>query len=360
MTNLATKYRPKTFDDVVHQDSIITILKNQIETNEIKNAYLFCGGAGTGKTTTARIFANEINKGEGNPIEIDGASNNSVDNIREIIDNCKFKSLDGKYKVFIIDEVHMLSIGAFNALLKTLEEPPKNVVFILCTTDPQKIPSTILSRVQRFEFKRIPMNKLVDRLVYILEKEDEDIVISNCCSRDALSDEEWAKREGIELYTINHPGLEFIAKLADGGLRDAITLLDKAMSYTHELSIEDITEALGVSTFDDNNDLLFALLDKDTTNIISIINELYQNGKDLKTFIKSFTNFTLDILKYVITEELDFTKIPKSYEKYLDTYFDYEKDLLKILQNLNSLVNEVKWSDNPKSIIEMRLIGLCY
>lgn len=136
--NLATKYRPKKFNDIVCQDNVKIVLQNQIDTNGFKQAYLFCGSAGTGKTTSARIFANEINKGEGRIVEIDGASNNGVDNIRNLIDNCKMKSLDGTYKVFIIDEVHMLSIGAFNALLKILEEPPKGTIFILCTTDPQK------------------------------------------------------------------------------------------------------------------------------------------------------------------------------------------------------------------------------
>ena len=165
--NLATKYRPKKFGDLVCQDNVKIVLQNQIDLNEFKQAYLFCGSAGTGKTTSARIFANEINKGEGRIVEIDGASNNGVDNIRNLIDNCKMKSLDGTYKVFIIDEVHMLSIGAFNALLKILEEPPKGTIFILCTTDPQKIPATILSRVQRFDFKRIPTQRIMNRLTYI-------------------------------------------------------------------------------------------------------------------------------------------------------------------------------------------------
>ena len=171
MEALATKYRPRTFNDVVCQDNIKKVLTNQLETGEIKQAYLFAGSPGTGKTTSARIFANDVNGGKGKPIEIDGASNNGVDNIRSIIDDCKMKSLDSKYKVYIIDEVHMLSLGAFNALLKVLEEPPKRVIFILCTTDPHKIPPTILSRLQRFDFKRIPQFDIVQRLEYILKKE---------------------------------------------------------------------------------------------------------------------------------------------------------------------------------------------
>ena len=161
MKSLALKYRPQTFDDVVCQDSVMRVLSSQIEFKDFKQSYLFCGGAGTGKTTTARIFGKEVNGGKGRLIEIDGASNNGVDNIRNLIEDCKMKSLDSDYKVYIIDECHMLSIGAWNAFLKVLEEPPKGVIFIMCTTDPQKIPQTILSRVQRFDFTRIPTDKIV-------------------------------------------------------------------------------------------------------------------------------------------------------------------------------------------------------
>ena len=168
---LAVKYRPKVFEDVTEQGYIKDILRNQINNDEIKNAYLFCGGAGTGKTTTARIFANEINEGQGNPVEVDAASNNGVEQVRTIIDDAKFKALDSKYKVYIMDECHMLSTGAWNAMLKLLEEPPKTTIFILCTTDPQKIPATILSRVQRYDFQRISFEGIVKRLEYILQQE---------------------------------------------------------------------------------------------------------------------------------------------------------------------------------------------
>ena len=172
MKALAVKYRPTKFDDVTEQSSIKIILQEQISTRSIKNGYLFCGSAGTGKTTCARIFANEINEGHGTPIEMDAASNNSVDDIRNVIAQAQTKSLDSEYKIFIIDEAHSLSNSAWQAMLKTLEEPPAKSIFIFCTTDPQKIPKTILSRVQRYDFQRISQQGIVNRLRYIIEQEN--------------------------------------------------------------------------------------------------------------------------------------------------------------------------------------------
>lgn len=171
METLAIKYRPHTFDDVTEQGSVKTILENQIESNTIKHGYLFCGGAGTGKTTCARIFANEINNDEGEPIELDAASNNSVDDIRRLTTDAETKSLYSEYKVFIIDECHSLSNQAWQAMLKTLEEPPAKAIFIFCTTNPEKIPATILSRVQRYNFQRISHDGIVKRLEYVLQQE---------------------------------------------------------------------------------------------------------------------------------------------------------------------------------------------
>ena len=171
MKSLAVKYRPTTFDDVVEQGPIKMILQQQLKTNTIKHAYLFCGGAGTGKTTCARIFANEINHHQGNPIEMDAASNSSVDDVRNIIQQAKTKSLDSENKVFIVDEVHAISNTGWQAFLKLIEEPPAKSVFIFCTTDPQKIPKTILSRVQRYDFQRISHKGVVDRLKYVLKEE---------------------------------------------------------------------------------------------------------------------------------------------------------------------------------------------
>lgn len=173
MQTLAVKYRPKEWSDVVEQDSTKAILQQQLESNSIKNAYLFVGGAGTGKTTCARIFADEINNHEGTPIELDAASNSGVDDVRNIIQQAKLKSLDSEYKVFIIDECHSLSNTAWQAFLKLIEEPPAKSIFIFCTTNPEKIPKTILSRVQRYDFKRISQKGIIDRLKQILDKENK-------------------------------------------------------------------------------------------------------------------------------------------------------------------------------------------
>ena len=169
--SLAVKYRPKSWSEVSEQDSVCKILNNQIDTNTIRNGYLFCGGAGTGKTTCARIFADQINKGQGAPIELDAASNNSVEDIRKLIEQAQTQSLDSEYKTFIIDECHSLSNQAWQAMLKTLEEPPAKSVFIFCTTNPEKIPATILSRVQRFNFQRISQSGIIKRLEYVLQQE---------------------------------------------------------------------------------------------------------------------------------------------------------------------------------------------
>lgn len=203
---LAIKYRPKTFEDLTEQQAIVAILENQLSTNSVKHAYLFVGGAGTGKTTSARIFANKINKGQGEPIELDAASNNSVDDIRRITEQATKKSLDSEYKVFILDEVHVLSNQAWQAMLKTLEEPPAKSIFILCTTNPEKIPATILSRVQRYNFQRISHEGIVERLFHILECENEEIVSGG--SEEAKNNYTQAKVEGLPIIEWEAPAIE--------------------------------------------------------------------------------------------------------------------------------------------------------
>lgn len=335
MEALATKYRPRTFKDVVCQDNIKKVLTNQLDTGEIKQAYLFCGSAGTGKTTSARIFANDVNEGKGKPIEIDGASNNGVDNIRSIIDDCRMKSLDSKYKVYIIDEVHMLSIGAFNALLKVLEEPPKGVIFILCTTDPHKIPATILSRLQRFDFKRIPQFEIVQRLKYILNE------------------------EGNTTYDIE--ALEYIAKLADGGMRDAIMKLDTVLGYTTNITLQAVLDCLGITNYEHLLKIVQGIINKQADEPIQIIDSIYRDGKDLKLFVKDLNKFVLDLCKLNITRNKELTMIPTDIMRqciHIATNTS-KYDLVDILDGVNNLLDKIKYEQNPKNLIESELIILC-
>ena len=335
MEALATKYRPRTFKDVVCQDNIKKVLTNQLDTGEVKQAYLFCGSAGTGKTTSARIFANEVNAGKGKPIEIDGASNNGVDNIRNIIDDCRMKSLDSKYKVYIIDEVHMLSIGAFNALLKVLEEPPKGVIFILCTTDPHKIPATILSRVQRFQFKRIPQNEVVKRLQYVLQQEGK--------------------------ITYDMEALQYIAKLADGGMRDALMKLDTVLGYTTEITMEAVLDCLGITNYDYLFKIVSSIIKQDATTPMQLIDDLYKQGKDLKLFVKDLSKFVLDLCKLELTQDINTTMIPPELKtKCTQLLCKCDLDLLvDIMDAVNKLMDKIKYEQNPKSLIESELIILC-
>ena len=335
MEALATKYRPRTFKDVVCQDNIKKVLTNQLDTGEVKQVYLFCGSAGTGKTTSARIFANEVNGGKGKPIEIDGASNNGVDNIRNIIDDCRMKSLDSKYKVYIIDEVHMLSIGAFNALLKVLEEPPKGVIFILCTTDPHKIPATILSRVQRFQFKRILQNEVVKRLQYVLQQEGK--------------------------ITYDMEALQYIAKLADGGMRDALMKLDTVLGYTTEITMEAVLDCLGITNYDYLFKIVSSIIKQDATTPMQLIDDLYKQGKDLKLFVKDLSKFILDLCKLELTQDINTTMIPPELKtKCTQLLCKCDLDLLvDIMDVVNKLMDKIKYEQNPKSLIESELIILC-
>ena len=339
MKALAIKYRPKTFDDVVEQGAVKKILQEQLKTKTHKNTYLFTGGAGTGKTTCARIFANEINNHEGNPIEIDAASNNGVENVRDIIDNAKFKALDAAYKVYIIDECHSLSIGAWNAMLKLIEEPPAQTVFIFCTTDPQKIPATIISRVQRYDFQRITYQSVVDRLKQILDWENE------------------TNQEDI-IYDME--ALGYIAKLADGGMRDAITLLDKCLSYDLNLSIKTVLESLGAIDYNIMFDLTDGIIDVKADEVVKIIEEAHRSGVDLKQFMKLYMNFLLDAYKYFLMGDFEYLQIPSTYEEALNEYTDEEyQDIKELLDEVIRLNADIKWEPNPKPLIEATLILLC-
>lgn len=334
--SLAVKYRPTTFNDVVEQGPIKVILQQQLKTNTTKNAYLFCGGAGTGKTTCARIFANEINHNQGNPIEMDAASNSSVDDVRDIIQQAKTKSLDSEYKVFIIDECHSISNTGWQAFLKLIEEPPAKSVFIFCTTDPQKIPKTILSRVQRYDFQRISHNSVVQRLHEI------------CVAEEVAPTPAGTYDEA----------LDFIAKLADGGMRDAITLLDKCLSYSEDLTLENVVKALGAVDYDTMFFLTDSIITNELDSVIKTIENIHRAGKDLKQFVKTYTVFMLDLCKYGSLKSFEYLEIPSTYKKKMDTYNDhsYNEHFPSLLNTLVKLSADIKWETSPKALIEATLI----
>ena len=330
---LAIKYRPQTFEDLTEQSAVVTILTNQIETNTIKHGYLFCGGAGTGKTTSARIFANMINKGAGTPIELDAASNNSVEDIRRLTEDAQTQSIDSEYKVFVIDECHSLSNQAWQAMLKTLEEPPAKAIFIFCTTNPEKIPQTILSRVQRYNFQRISQEGIVTRLEYILTREISTVMPEY---KDAL---------------------EYIAKIADGGMRDGITLMDKCLSFSSDLTVENVIKALGVTDYNTMFDLNNAFFEKDKPKLIKIVSDVYSSGMDLKLFIKTYFEFLLDLNVYCLTKDLSMTKIPEIWVDEMNSYGSHEWSVSNnLLTYITDLQSSIKWEQNPKAVIIAKFI----
>lgn len=329
--SLAVKYRPRSFEDLTEQGAIKDILENQIKTKTFQHGYLFTGPAGTGKTTSARIFASMINDGKGNPIEVDAASNSGVDNVRQIIDDAKRKPLDAEYKIFIVDECHSLSNGAWQALLKTLEEPPKFTIFIFCTTDPQKIPATILSRVQRYNFQKISNKGIVTRLRYILYCEEK------IADNDAI---------------------DYIAKVSNGGCRDAITLLDKCLSLSKEkLTLENVLKTIGGEDYSTFITFLSTLEKKEKEVSIKVVEDVYNAGKDVKQFMKDFSKFILEVEKYSIYGNFDYVNLPNTLESDLEHLNSF--DLFSVMDFVVSLNNQIKWENDAKTLTELSILIYC-
>lgn len=335
MESLAVKYRPKIFEEVCSQESIIKILRRQLELKQFKNTYLFCGASGCGKTTVARIFANEINKGIGSPIEIDGASNNGVDNVKSIIKSASERSIDSEYKIYIIDECHALTNQAWQAFLKCIEEPPTYTIFIFCTTDPQKIPATILNRVMRFNFNRISNEKIRERLEYISQQENF-INYNDAC--------------------------DYISRICNGQMRDGIALLEKCASYDINLDINNVLEALGNYSYDVEFDLVNFMIDANIDQSLRVINYLYNQGNDLRLFIDQFLTFCLDVMKYSLTGTYEVTKIPSSFEERLKNSINFENSLQYysyLVDRLLQLKNMLKNDNDVKSTIEVMIVNIC-
>ena len=332
--SLAVKYRPSEYADVCSQESIIKILERQSSTGQFSNCYLFAGASGCGKTTVARIFANKINGGAGDPIEIDGASNNGVDNVKTIIQNANQRAIGCKYKVYIIDECHSLTSQAWQAFLKCIEEPPKYTVFIFCTTNPNKIPDTILNRVQRFNFTRIKTDVIAQRLSYI------------------------CKCEG---YTNYEDSVDFISRISDGGMRTAISYLETVASYGTDLSLDNALSALGNYSYKNLFSLLYFMMIKDNKKVLNVTSEFYNDGRDFKLFVDLFLGFCLDVTKYVIFRDFSTTKLPNSTQKSLDFICNVEGALAKLnhyLDKLLELKTMIKNDTEVKSTVEIMILQM--
>lgn len=355
---LYRKFRPNEFEDVKGQDAIVRTLKNQIEADRIGHAYLFCGTRGTGKTTVAKIFAKAVNcehPVDGSPcgecavckaiaagnsmnvIEIDAASNNGVDNIREIREEVAYRPTEGRYKVYIIDEVHMLSAGAFNALLKTLEEPPSYVIFILATTESHKIPVTIQSRCQRYDFHRISIDTIAGRLRELMEKEQ---------------------------IPVEEKALRYVAKAGDGSMRDALSLLDQCIAFYlgQELTFDKVLEVLGTVDTEVFSKLLRKVLGQDVTSCIHILEDLLVNGKELGQFVNDFTWYLRNLLLVKTSEDaeevLDVSsenlKALQEESQLIDT-----DTLMRYIRVLSELSNNLRNATQKRVLVEVGLIKLC-
>lgn len=356
---LYRKWRPTAFSDVKGQDHIVTTLRNQIKSDRIGHAYLFCGTRGTGKTTIAKIFAKAVNCEhpiDGNPcgecpackaiaagtsmnvIEIDAASNNGVDNIREIREEVAYSPSEGKYKVYIIDEVHMLSIGAFNALLKTLEEPPSYVIFILATTEAHKIPITILSRCQRYDFRRISTGTIAERL------------------------RELADAEGIDA---EDAALAYVARMADGSMRDALSLLDQCNAFYigQRLKYENVLDVLGAVDTSVFGSLLKSICSQDVSGVIHLVDEIVMQGRDLAQFVVDFTWYLRNLL--MVQSSGDLTDLVEASAERLEVMRQEASAidasvLMRYIRIFSDLSGQVRYSTQKRVLVEVALIKLCH
>ncbi len=357
-TALYRKFRPDSFTDVKGQDHIVTTLKNQLRANRIGHAYLFTGTRGTGKTTIAKIFAKMVNcenptedgpcgdcrickaiaaGASMNVIEIDAASNNGVDNIREIVEEVSYSPAEGKYKVYIIDEVPMLSIGAFNALLKTLEEPPSYVIFILATTEVHKLPITILSRCQRYDFKRISIDTIAGRL--------QDLVLA----------------EGVQ---VEEKALRYIAKTADGSMRDALSLLDQCIAFHlgKELTYDKVLDVLGAVDTEVFSRLLRHVLERDVLGCIQLLEDIVMQGRELTQFVTDFTWYLRNLLLVQSSDNLEdvIDMSSDNLKRLKEEAAMVEMDqIIRYIRIFSELAGQIRYASQKRILIEIALIKLC-
>ena len=352
-TALYRKFRPLKFDEIVGQEHIVRTLKNELINDRVGHAYLFNGGRGTGKTSAAKILAravNCLNPKDGEPcnecavckaalegsltdiVEMDAASNNSVEDVRAIRDEVNFLPTVAKYRVYIIDEVHMLSTGAFNALLKTLEEPPAHVKFILATTEPQKLPATILSRCQRFDFKKISNDNIEKRLNFVCEQSNIDITPE-------------AKK--------------LIAILAEGAMRDALSILERCMQEEGKITEDLVKELVGIPKTESVNKITKSILQKNTEDALGAINEIISEGKDISNFLWEIIKYVKDILVFKTNTKLEiYSEAEKNQIKELADSTTKER-LISMIYELSNLQNDMKWSSQKLIMFQVTIIKLC-
>lgn len=357
-TALYRKFRPDTFADVKGQDHIVTTLKNQIRANRIGHAYLFTGTRGTGKTSVAKIFARTVNcenptqdgpcgecaicraiaaGASMNVIEIDAASNNGVDNIREIVEEVSYSPAEGRYKVYIIDEVHMLSIGAFNALLKTLEEPPSYVIFILATTEVHKLPITILSRCQRYDFKRITIDTIADRMRQLTE---------------------------VEQVQVEEKALRYIAKAADGSMRDALSLLDQCIAFHlgNELTYDKVLDVLGAVDTEVFSRLLRCVLERDVLGCVQLLEDIVMQGRELTQFVTDFTWYLRNLMLVQSSDNLedaiDMSSDNLARLKEEAAMVDMNS-IVRYIRIFSELSGQIRYASQKRILVEIALIKLC-
>ena len=355
---LYRKFRPSSFAEVKGQDHIVKALKNQIESDRVGHAYLFSGTRGTGKTSIAKIFAKTVNcespvdgqpcnkcrscqaineQNSMNVIEIDAASNNGVENIRQIIEEVAYSPTAGRYKVYIIDEVHMLSAGAFNALLKTLEEPPSYVIFILATTEAHKIPVTILSRCQRYDFKRLTVESIVERIKELIE---------------------------VENIKAEEKALNYIARCADGAMRDALSLLDQCIAFYlgEELTYDRVLEVLGAVDTDIYIQMLSHIINGEISPAVRMIDDVIVQGRDLSQFVVNFTWFLRNamIIKSSVQRD-ELVDMPKDKISAIsDMIVPVDIDsIFRYIRVMSELINQLRYSTSKRTLVEMTIIKLC-
>lgn len=353
---LYRKWRPDAFEEIKGQEHIVTTIRNQITHDRVGHAYLFCGTRGTGKTTTAKLMAKAVNcehPVNGSPcnecssckaiaagaslnvVEVDAASNNGVDNIRQITESVNYSPSSGKYLVYIIDEVHMLRDAAYNALLKTLEEPPSYVIFILATTESHKIPATILSRCQRYDFHRISLDVIADRL------------------------EELLKRENI---AATREAVEYVARAADGSMRDGLSILEQCISYHlgEELTLDKVLEAIGAVDVEEYLKLFSCIRERQLTEALKIVDDAIWQGKDLIQFVNEFTNFIRNILVLSIDSDMTVDVTMETKEKMVALAKDADEELLMhSIYVLQDAANRITFSTAKRVMLELAIVKLC-